>query len=112
MVEGELNAVKSANSTLSLDVKFLHEVLPDDLILRAECFPSSREAECSQQNSSHTLILPHAHFHFRICPLIMLQGIRLFNLAPVRNINTYILGYFPISQSHHDGINMYRPALY
>ncbi len=33
--------------------------------------------------------LPHAHYHLRISNPITLSGIRLSNLAPVRNVETY-----------------------
>ena len=41
-------------------------------------FPPSREV--ASKHSYQTSLLSHAHFPFRICHLIMLKGISLFNL--------------------------------
>ena len=58
----------------------------------ASVFPSSWKA-ASKQNT----ILPHAHFSFKIRLPIMLQCIRLCNIAPVRNIHIQLLATFQIN---------------
>ena len=63
----------------------LCEFLSGDFTLSVVCFPSSREAASSTLQTPLTAILPHACFR---CHPIMLQDIRLFYHAPVRNICT------------------------
>ena len=46
-----------------------------------------------------TKLLPHAHFRFNIFNPIMLLGIKLFNLAPVKNIKSF---KFLATSPHHN----------
>ena len=84
--------------------EFLQKALPDGLTLSVilpifmrSCF----------HKTPLTTILPHKHFYFKICHLIMLQGIGLFNLEPVRNVQLLLPPYITVKAfQHHDGINI------
>ena len=77
------------------------------LVISLSLCLSSREAAFKE--FSKLLFTSSAHFCFRSCHPIMLEGIKLPSLAPVgiRAYNSWLLPHITIQPLHHDGINMY-----